>query len=329
MKPKDQRLAEGWPPILITTWSQNSVTFERQDYAWLRDNRPQIDQEQLEGDEPAVMISHLHIRNESPVPQTVRYYIRPWKTLDGLTRYGPPLANRQNAWQTGLRGDCVTAMADGAELAVCYVDGHGKGALTLTPSLQSACYSVELAPTGEHVVHTVVPGWATPVSESPTIPRLDYDRIRGAVAGYWKTRLAEGMQVTIPEPHLQNIYNASLHHFLMALTKDRRRGEYYASAAMLRYGAIGSESSPIIQALDMRGRHDLAEKCLEAFLSSQGEMMTAGDYVSKEGGFYRFWPGYTIDQGTVLWALAEDYLFTRNQAWLSAGLSGLHSPRRP
>jgi hypothetical protein len=45
-------------------------------------------------------------------------------------------------------------------------------------------------------------------------------------------------------------------------------------------------------------------------------MMPAGDYASKEGGFYRFWPNYTVDQGGVLWALAEHYLYTRDKAWL-------------
>jgi hypothetical protein len=67
----------------------------------------------------------------------------------------------------------------------------------------------------------------------------------------------------------------------------------------------------------MRGMHDRARDCLRSWLSTQGDLLPAGDYESKEGGFFRFWPIYTIDQGAVLWALAEHYLYTRDQAWLS------------
>lgn len=58
------------------------------------------------------------------------------------------------------------------------------------------------------------------------------------------------MQVELPEPQMQNIFDAIQHHFLLAMTKEVKRGEYYPNPAMLGYG---SESSPIIQALDMRG----------------------------------------------------------------------------
>ena len=67
----------------------------------------------------------------------------------------------------------------------------------------------------------------------------------------------------------------------------------------------------------MRGMHDRARDCLRSWLATQGDLMPAGDYQSKEGGFFRFWPIYTIDQGAVLWAIAEHYLYTRDQAWLT------------
>ena len=39
---------------------------------------------------------------------------------------------------------------------------------------------------------------------------------------------------------------------------------------------------------------------------------------AKEGGFYNFWPVYTIDQGGFLWALAEHYLYARDKRFLDA-----------
>src|SRR5581483_12288776 len=61
---------------------------------------------------------------------------------------------------------------------------------------------------------------------------------------------------------------------------------------------------------------DFAAGSLQAFLSTQGKFTPEGDYLSKEGGFYRFWPLYTIDQGGVLCALAEHYFLTGDTEWL-------------
>jgi hypothetical protein len=33
-------------------------------------------------------------------------------------------------------------------------------------------------------------------------------------------------------------------------------------------------------------------------------------------GFYHFWPKYAVNQGGMLWALAEHYLYTRDKSWL-------------
>jgi hypothetical protein len=313
---KSQELEEGWLPIVVTKWSRNEVSFERLDYATLYRPPQPLDESKLMGNELALMISRLRIRNESPIPKTVRLYTKPWKPASGGLDYGAIPTNVKNAWETLLRENCVVVADGNGEYAVCSVDLHGRGSLSLETAASAVRYSLELNPGEQHSIHTVVPGRPLPDAEQDKLRDLPYEHLHDSIVKYWKDRLAEGMQVEIPDRHMQNLYNATLQHFLLVLTKDGKRQEHYPNAAMLYYGSIGSESSPIIQSLDMRGLHARAESCLNAWLSTQGDSMPTGDYASKEGGFYHYWPNYTSDQGGVLWALAEHYLYTGDKDWL-------------
>ncbi|HUZ47506.1 MAG TPA: hypothetical protein VMW54_12795 [Terriglobia bacterium] len=316
-RPKQQSLEEGWLPIIRSTWSENQLAFERTDYAVLQHSGGSIDESQLSGVEPVLLISRLTIRNNSTLPNAACYYIKPWKPANGRMSFGALPANPANAWEPELKESSVAIIEDGAEHLICYVDTHGSGSLSLVSGAGAARYSLLLDPGEEHTLHTVIPGEPLPcLSGIAALQGLDYEKLLASTKQYWKDLLAKGMQVQIPDEHLQNVYNASLHHFLLALTKDQKRGESYPNVAMFYYGSIGSESSPVTQALEMRGLHSRAEKCLRAWLSTQGDSAPAGDYASKEGGFYHFWPNYTIDQGAVLWTLAEHYLYTSDKEWL-------------
>ena len=313
--PKQQRLKEGWLPLLETQWSQNDLAFERRDFGALLPSNPNPDKSI--GNEPAILLSRLSIRNSSPSEEIATYYIRPWKPASKERfPYGAIPPDVQQAWSTVLRDNLVIGSGSEAEVLVCYVDTHQKGALSLDPSHNAVRYEVHLNPGEEHVIHTVIPGWEPAISAASSVRGLNYDQLETAASQHWKDRAAQSMHIQIPDVHLQNLFNASLQHFLLGLTKNGAKDECFPNVAMFYYGSIGTESSPIIRALDMRGLHSLAEQCLEAFLASQGEFMPEGDYQSKEGGFYRFWPIYTVDQGGVLWALADHYRFTRDNEWL-------------
>ena len=312
---KRQCLKEGWLPSIETQWDRNVLEFTRTDFGTL------LSQDQaagkLVGNEEAVLVSRLKIRNTSPTREIATYYIRPWKPVDKWKfTYGPIPTDVHEAWTTVLHDDLVVASATGADVIVCVLDIHHKGSLSLDPAHNAVRYEVHLEPGEEHVIHAVVPGWEPSIQEASKLRGLDYDRLETAVYRHWENRVAQSMRIQIPDTRLQKFFDASLQHFLLVLTKNGKKDEYFPNTAMFYYGSIGSESSPIIRALDMRGMHDIAEKCLEAFLATQGEFMPNGDYESKEGGFYRFWPNYTVNQGGVLWALADHYRFTRNNEWL-------------
>ena len=314
--PKQQELEEGWLPIIVTRWSNNELSFERTDYAVLPNMRDDLDESELRGDELALMISHLRIANNSAVPQSAGYFIKPWKPSHGGMPYGPVPATVANAWRTNVHEDCALVTEGDQEFAICYVDRHGRGSTSLLPEAGALRYGVVLKPGEKISVHAIIPGLPVPAPDAARLKGFDYDTLHRVTVKYWKDRLAEGMNAEIPDRHMQNLFNANLHHFLLVLTKDSERQEHYPNVAMLHYGSIGSESSPILQAMDMRGMHRRVRSCLQAWLSTQGDSKPEGDYASKEGGFYHFWPIYTIDQGGVLWALAEHYLYTRDETWL-------------
>lgn len=313
--PKQQVLKDGWLPVVTTQWSTNDLSFERTDFGTLVDSAQPIDR--LVGNEAAVLMSKVAIRNSSPEMKLGSYYIRPWKP-EGEIRfpYGPIPAGVKEAWTTGLKNDFVTASADNAEYIICLVDRNKKGELTLDPPNNAVRYRVLLEPGDTHVIYTVIPGWLPKFEQAARVHALDYDVLENSASTYWTERASQCMRIEIPDRRLQNVFNATLQHFLLALTKNGNKRECYPNVAMLYYGSIGSESSPIIRALDMRGLHSVAEQCLNAFLSTQSEFMPDGDYQSKAGGFYRFWPIYTVNQGGVLLALADHYKFTRDDQWL-------------
>ena len=317
LAPKHQELQEGWLPIIVTKWSENDIGFRRSDFGVLPGMAADLDEAKLRGDEPAVLISRLTITNNAVVPQVAEYYIRPWRPAQGQMPYRGIPNDVAPGWTTNLRENFVTVADQNGERTVCYLDTHDKGSLSLSTNYGAVKFSI-LVPPGKQVnMDLVVAGNPLSTADAPRIRGLDYAGLQEATGRYWKKLLASGMTIEVPDQHLQSLFDASLHHFMLALTKDFKRNEHYPNVAMMRYGSIGSESSPIMQALDMRGMHVRVESCLRAWLSTQGESQPEGDYASKEGGFYNFWPVYTIDQGGVLWALAEHYLYTRDQQWLS------------
>jgi hypothetical protein len=313
---KSQHPEDGWLPSLVTEWSRNDVNFERVDFATLEGSAELLDESKRMGNELALLISRLTIKNESTMPKSVSCYLKPWKPASGHLEYGPLPTNVENAWEPFCREDVVFVAEGNDEYALCFVDRHDRGSLSLNSAASAVRYTLELNPGEQHSIHIILPGRPLPAAEQAKLHGLAYEALHDSTVKYWQDRLAEVMQVTVPDARMQSLWNATLQHFLLAMTKDGQRQEHYPNTAMFYYGSIGSESSPIIQSLDMWGLHARAESCLQAWLSTQGDSMPEGDYVSKEGGFYHYWPNYTSCQSGVLWALAEHYLYTRDTAWL-------------
>jgi hypothetical protein len=310
---KRQSLEEGWQPIIRTAWSESDVGFERTDLAISPET---MESPQETGNGQDLLESRLVIRNTSPIPQMVWYLMKPWKPATGEVGYGVLPSGVENSWEAEVSENQIFVVDGHEKYLLGRINSYGSGRVALDPTQGAVSYTVHANAFEEYTVDIFITGQPLPFSPELKAPDVKYEQVHTATSGYWRKLLVEGMEILVPDTHLQNLYNASLYHFLLAMTQDVQRGERYPNTATFYYGSIGSESAPVIHALDLRGMHERAGSCLEAWLSTQGDSQPDGDYVSRTGGFYHFWPIYTVDQGGVLWALAEHYLLTRDPNWL-------------
>ena len=132
---------------------------------------------------------------------------------------------------------------------------------------------------------------------------LDFDVSLDRCRQYWTAKLDGAATVSLPEKRISDMMYAGL--LQLDITTFGREPEGPCQAAVGKYGAIGSESSPIIQFFDSMGWHDLSRRCLDYFLEKQ-----------RNSGQMLNFHGYTIETGAVVWNIAEHFRYTGDTEWL-------------
>ena len=149
---------------------------------------------------------------------------------------------------------------------------------------------------------------------------LDFNDEFNRVKKFWTARADAGTQITTPIPEINRFYRADVSHLLINCGREVGADRLAARVGSFAYGVYGNESCMMITDLDRRGYHNEAERCLETFLHYQGSTGLPGDYDSQEGVFNgaNGWEsgGYNQHHGWILWAMAEHYWYTGDQAWL-------------
>ena len=120
---------------------------------------------------------------------------------------------------------------------------------------------------------------------------------------FWGERLGKAARVELPEPRIQEMIRAGLLH--LDLVAYGREPDGPLAATIGLYSPIGSETSPIIQAMDSMGWHQEARRSLTYFLDKQ-----------HEDGFMQNFGGYMLETGAVLWSLGEHHRYTRDDEWV-------------
>jgi hypothetical protein len=164
-------------------------------------------------------------------------------------------------------------------------------------------------------------------AEHDLLAALDFERELAGVAGYWRRRLDESARLVTPEPILNSFYASHARHLLVNCEREPLSTRRFARVGSFSYGAYGNESCMMVVDLERRGYHREAQECLDAWLHYQGTVKLPGDFASKEGILYGAGGyeagGYNQHHGWILWALAEHYRFTRDDAWLRAAAPGI------
>jgi hypothetical protein len=154
------------------------------------------------------------------------------------------------------------------------------------------------------------------------LKKLTYDGQHGMIAEYWRRRIADGTQVSTPDPMLNDFYAANATHQL--INTDNEPGaddRAMANVGTFGYGVYANESIMMVSELDRRGYHDVAQKALQTWIHYQGTVALPGDYTTADGEFYGAHGhesgGYNQHHGWVLWGMGEHYWFTHDKAWLT------------
>ena len=105
---------------------------------------------------------------------------------------------------------------------------------------------------------------------------------------------------------------------LILIDRDPNSGVLMPHPDATAYEAVwAGDGSVSIQAMDRAGFHQEAESMLDYFLAHQGREKPEGDVQSAEGFFCGDVDLKWMNQdGFILWAMAEHYKLTHNEAWL-------------
>ncbi len=175
---------------------------------------------------------------------------------------------------------------------------------------------------GEHAEAMLkVPFIALESSEElKALEQLDFDLCREKMAEFWRNEQAKGSQLSVPEPHLNELYAAHLAHVQITdFVMPDGSGLINTSVGTSTYGNFCNESCMIIHDLDQRGLHEEARRRLEIWIKYQGTAPQPGNFTDFDGMYFGaggFESGnYNQHHGWVLWCLCEHFFLTGDEKW--------------
>lgn len=333
-----QRLLEGWLPVVISEWLDREIVYEQTAFAALIDG-PLTPPSARRGDEDMAVLLRFVIRNATHGTKQARLWmaIAPEEQLElrpaanGVTmvlargRVVPdvPVARQwrvdpyegeflRATIQTGGRGRLVALPTPGGE----------SGAIPTAVS-----YEVELAGGETHTVYMTIPFVTfTRAEEWQKVAALEFDAKLAHVTAYWHAYIGAGGEMQVPDAVLSDFHKAVRSHIAVSADKDPTSGMYMLPAATYTYGVCANEACWQIHMLDQAGHHDRARDYLETFLRTQGAAKLDGDFASAEGtllgleiedGQVRISHfNYNLDHGVVMETLANHYRYTGDREWL-------------
>ncbi len=313
-RPADRTIEEGCLPIGHTFWEMDGVRVQQTAFVTLLEGMG-ADCPVPPGDAFAVFLAQFTFTNTTQKPKTVPLIVH-------SEAEGQPQTLRADSQGRLWLGKNLRAqvVADGTqEFVVSHAASEGSRWREIEAGRIQ--WTFKLAPGESRKAVVKLPYLIlTEDEEHQALMRLDFEREREAVAGYWRRRLNEGMRLITPEPMLNDFFRAHAAHLLINCEREPNSHRRFARVGSFRYGVYGNESCMMIANLDRRGYHTDARQCLEAWLHYQGTVGLPGDFSSQEGVLYGAGGyeagGYNQHHGWILWCLIEHYRFTSDENWL-------------
>jgi hypothetical protein len=313
-------LADGFLPLICVEWDTGPIHYRHELTTTILMGEYDDDATRR-GDETVVLLSKLELTNtgdqDSPATVNLRYSIAAPIALqaDGLIRVGSSNGSDQQGLYS-VRG--LISMDKPA--------GGGAADWEVRPVVDAKSSAIlhwqdKLAPSQKRLVYFKAP--FVELLEAEELKRLgeiSFEQEKPIVLDYWRRRLANGMQMEVPDEALNNFYKANLWHNVITTDRDPKTGLYNHGVATVRYRVFANETVMVARSMDMRGEHIEAERFLEPMLHYQGTEALKGIFSTKKGVFHgagEYTHGeYAMNHGFVLWGIADHYLMTRDRAYL-------------
>jgi hypothetical protein len=334
-----RRLRGGYRPVLESEWRSGPVLVRQTAFCTLPD-----DDETTTGRETQRVVVRMTVTNESDAAQSTALLLLVGR-MNGSqdTNYEPFIAP-VSRWQTpplGLAADGDALLLDGRVLLTYQAHGPAPPSLAAeldngsgTPGTFTNClrFDLHLQPAETRDIDFVVAcnTKLAPAEERGAMEACAFGSALARADAYWDRGLGPAMQLVTPEPRLNDIYKALILSCLGNISRnpDRLWDEPYQSPflAMVWPWEFAHMAIPLASV----GYGKELERSLRFFTERQagvGKYAEArspeGDVLSTRGVYVGSSLYWMCETGAVLWAMAEQYRYTRDAEWLRANRASI------
>ncbi len=301
-------------PLATAKWATDGIDYTEEGFATLLSGPLGPDDPGRDEETPAVLMLKLTARNPGSSAATahLRLATSPAEKITyegGELRAGDgQLLRARVRWPEGAKVVMAAVPDDQQELEGLHAE------LALRPGeTETAVIELPFVP-------------RLSAGEAKRLTELDYDLERERVVAYWRGIVDHVIPFDVPERRFDTFARAVILHIRISATKDPESGLYMVPAASYYYQVFANEAAFQSVMLDALGDRALAAEYLKTLVELQGSKRFDGTYTGDQKAVYHgarvnadydyTAAQYNLDHGTVLWALAEHYFYSRDRAWL-------------
>jgi len=181
------------------------------------------------------------------------------------------------------------------------------------------CFTVEVPPGQTRSVE--LEAYSEKATTAPD--KIGFAAARQETVGYWRSKLAQGANFSVPDERINSIWKSLLIHQYCWGHYDAASGTALPWVAAWQYGPVGSESSQMAKALDFYGHSKMAEDYFVGMWKIQGADGLPALCTNARGCLPGWWGGYVFNTGYQLWNLCNHYRLTGDRQWLEKVLPHL------
>ncbi|MBI5091752.1 MAG: hypothetical protein HZB26_04825 [Candidatus Hydrogenedentes bacterium] len=332
-----RKLHQGYQPIVESRWTMDSCEIGQTAFTIL----PR-DEETVTGKEPQYVVVRMAVRNTTAQARKTPLFVLMGRLHDTQNTNYAPFLGSASRWLEPvlpitvekdavlLDGHPLMTIRTKPDVKAMFVPEFSTG--TTDPLLPEALRNVlrfdfELAPNETATVDLVVVATPErfPSDETGSTRQTTFDGALARAEKYWDKGLEAGMKLTTPEPRLNDVYRSLILSCLGNLRKNPNRPWHEPFQSPVWEGVWPWECAHVIVPMCALGYHRELEPTLRFFTERQSgigqyaepgrkpEGETKSAYGCYTGNFLLRW---TCETGSVLWAMAAKYRYSRDGDWL-------------